>query len=489
MSSFDRREALATPSSAQAPASAVEVWPAFERLLANRWRMAQTSANERIERIRRLRDALLAQRDDLCQALYTDYKKHAVEVEVTEIFPVVAEANHAIKQLKTWMKPKRVATPLALFGTHSVVRYEPKGAVLILAPWNYPFQLLINPLLAAIAAGNVVAVRPSAKVPATSRFIAAFLRGIFPADEVAVFEGDHSVSDALLELPFDHIFFTGSPKIGKRVMAAAAKHLASVTLELGGKSPVIVDRSADIEKTAERVMWAKFVNAGQTCVAPDYVLIDETRLPDFLSAAQSVLARRFGDSEPERAQSPSLCRLVSDDHHRNLMRVLDAAVHAGAKVAVGGLAKPEERYLAPTLLTEVTHDNPIMQDEIFGPILPVLAVKSLDQAIAMVRGKPKPLALYVFAEDKRASERVLRETSAGGSCVNTAMVHVGNSNLPFGGVGNSGLGNYHGFFGFRTCSHERAVLRQGWFDGVKMFYPPYNAKVLALIRRMIRWLA
>lgn len=465
------------------------VLEAFERLRANRWKMAQTTASERIARVRRLRDAIIARRDELCQAVYNDYRKNAVEVELTEVFPTISEANHTINELHHWMRPQQVGTPLALFSAHSEVRHEPKGVVLILAPWNYPFQLLINPLIAAISAGNCVAVRASAKVPHTARFIAAFLRDLFPPEEVAVFEGDHRVSDALLELPFDHIFFTGSPRIGSKVMVAAAKHLASVTLELGGKSPVIVDRSADIKKAAERVLWGKFVNAGQTCVAPDYMLIHEDRLAAFLTEARRVLAARFGSTDAEQQASANFCRLVSDDHHRGLHRMLEAAVAAGAKVEMGGVSVPAERYMAPTLLTGVTEDSPIMQEEIFGPILPILTFRDLDDALRLVRSKPKPLALYVFSGDNAATEKVLAGTTAGGTTVNATLIHLANGNLPFGGVGSSGMGNYHGFFGFRQCSHERAVLVQGIFDSIKLFYPPYTDRVKQVIRMAIRWLA
>ncbi len=480
--------AFQAPAPAASPkVTADDVRLGFARLAANRWKMAQTTAAQRIQRIRRLRDALLTRREELCQALYEDYRKPAAEVEVTEIFPVVSECNHAIKHLAAWMKPQRASTPIALLGTRSEVRYEPRGVVLILAPWNYPFQLLVNPLIAALAAGNVVAVRPSAKVPQTAKFIARFLRDLFPAEEVAVFEGDHSVSDALLELPFDHVFFTGSPRIGKKVMAAAAKHLASVTLELGGKSPAIVDESADVSLAAERILWGKLINAGQTCVAPDYLMIHESRLAEFLAEAKRVLTHRYGGTEEARQKSPNFCRLVSEDHYRGLTKLLESAVAAGAKVAVGGTSSAEERYLAPTLLTDVTDSNPIMQEEIFGPILPILTFKDLGQAIDSVRSRPKPLALYVFSRDRHATARVLSETTAGGTCVNATLIHLGNADLPFGGVGNSGLGNYHGFYGFRTCSHERAVVTQRVPDLVKSFYPPYTPTVLSLIRALIKY--
>jgi aldehyde dehydrogenase (NAD+) len=463
-----------------------EVGTAFERLRAHRWRVAQTSAEERIQRIRRLRDAVVARREELCKALWDDYRKNAAEVELTEILPVVGEANHAIRHLKGWLRPVGVGTPLTLLGTRSYILHEPKGVVLILAPWNYPFGLLLIPLIAAISAGNVVGVRSSSKVPHTAQFLASFLADLFPPEEVSVFAGGHAVADALLELPFDHIFFTGSPSVGRKIMAAAAKQGASVTLELGGKSPAIVDRTADVTKAAERILWAKFVNAGQTCVAPDYVLVNDSRCEEFVCEARRILAARYGETEQARQANTSYCRLVSDSHQDGLMRVLEAARAAGATIAFGGASISAERYLAPTLLTSITEDNPIMQDEIFGPILPIVSFRDIEDAIRVVRSKPKPLALYVFARDRKLVRRVLRETTAGGTCVNTAMIHLENPNLPFGGVGNSGLGSYHGYFGFLAFSHARAVLTQGPLDILKLFYPPYTpgrSKMLNFVTR------
>jgi aldehyde dehydrogenase (NAD+) len=459
----------------------------FDRLQAQRWRMAQTSAQERILRIRRLCDAVIARRKELSDALWHDYRKNPSEVELTEILPVVGEANHAIRHLKRWMRPVAVGKPLTLMGTRSYILHEPKGVVLILGPWNYPFGLLLTPLIAAISAGNVAAVRPSSKVPHTAQFLAGFLADLFPPEEVCVFAGGHAVADALLDLPFDHMFFTGSPSVGRKVMAAAAKQGASVTLELGGKSPAIVDRTADVTKAAERILWAKFVNAGQTCVAPDYVLVDENRVAQFLREARRILVARYGETEEARQASPSYCRLVSG-HQDGLIRILEAATAAGATIAFGGTSVSAERYLAPTLLTNVAEDNPIMQDEIFGPILPIVSFRDIEDAIRVVRAKPKPLALYVFARDRKLVRRVLAQTTAGGTCVNTAMIHLENPNLPFGGVGNSGVGSYHGYFGFLAFSHARAVLTQGRLDILKLFYPPYTsrrAKIVDFVTRHV----
>ncbi|MBI2566099.1 MAG: aldehyde dehydrogenase family protein [Candidatus Schekmanbacteria bacterium] len=460
----------------------------FETQRANRWNVAKTTAADRIAKLVRIREALLAQREDLQSAIYQDYKKNPGEVDLTEVFPTISDINHTVKHLPRWMKPHKVGTPLVLFGTHSEVRYEAKGIVLILGPWNYPFQLLMIPLVTAIAAGNCAMVKASSKVPHTARFIRKFLSGLFQENEVAVIEGGHDTADALLELPFDHIFFTGSPSIGKKVMGCAAKHLTSVTLELGGKSPVIVDATANIEQTAERVMWGKFINAGQTCVAPDYLLVHQSRESALIEECKKVIQQRFGRTAEAREKSPDFCRLVSHGHFDALKRVLDSAVADGARVEIGGEARHEDRYLAPTLLSGVTPTSPIMREEIFGPILPILSFSSLEEAIEVVRAREKPLALYIFSQDENNVENILRNTTAGGTCVNSLIVHLANTNLPFGGVGNSGMGNYHGFFGFRSLSHERAVLRQGFPDSLKFFYPPYTPRVKKMIELAMRYI-
>ncbi len=453
----------------------------FEKQKANRWKVAKSSAEERVKKLTALRDAILAQREDLHKAIFDDYRKNAGEVDLTEVFPTISELNHTIENLADWMKPKSVGTPLVLFGTRSEVRYEAKGLVLILSPWNYPFQLLMNPLVTTIAAGNCAILKPSSKTPNTARFLKKFISGLFDESEVALFEGSSAVSDALLELPFDHIFFTGSPRIGKTVMVAAAKHLASVTLELGGKSPVIVDETANVRKAAERIMWGKFINAGQTCVAPDYLLIHESKQAEFIAESKKVLSARFGDSEDARKKSVDFCRLVSDGAFQTLKKILDETVAGGAKIETGGSCDAHDRYISPTLLSGVTENSPIMQEEIFGPILPMVTFKKIEDALRIIQGKEKPLALYIFSEDEDRVEEILNNTTAGGSCVNSLIVHLANHNLPFGGIGNSGQGNYHGFYGFRALSHERAVLTQGAVDVLKFFYPPYSERVKKLI--------
>ena len=453
----------------------------------SRWRVAQSEAGERIARLRRLRAAILAHRQALYDGVRADFRKSATEFEITEIQIVLGEIAHAIRHLRRWMRPRRVPTPPLLMGTAGRVRYEPRGQVLILAPWNYPFQLLFGPLAAAVAAGNVAIVRPSEKVPATAAAMARILADAFPEDEVAMVAGGIPAADALLELPFDHIFFTGSTAVGRKVMHAAAEHLASVTLELGGKSPAIVDRSADVAQAAERIVWGKMVNAGQTCVAPDYVLVHEADAPAFLAAARDTVARFYGSGAAARA-SEDLARIVDGRAFQRLADALRQTIAEGARVEAGGDTDAAERYIAPTVLSNVRPDAPVMREEIFGPVLPVLTVRSTDEALAFVNARPKPLALYLFSRDGAATERVLRGTTAGGTIVNHVICHLANPDLPFGGVGESGQGSYHGLAGFRAFSHERAVLHAGKWSLAPLYYPPYGPRMRRIANLMSRWM-
>lgn len=459
----------------------------FERQRANQAAVKRSSPAQRAAKLMRLRDAILAREQQVRDALYKDFRKNPAESEISEIVPVLVELKDAIKHVDDWMRPHKVATPMTLLGTHSSIVYEPKGVVLIIGPWNYPFQLVIAPLIAAIAAGNCAIVKPSELTPATSHLLSELCAAVFPEDEVAVVEGDHVVAGKLLALPFDHFFFTGSTKVGRIVAEAAAKHLASTTLELGGKSPAIVDDSADLSAAAKRLTWGKFVNAGQTCIAPDYILVSEAREAALVDALRSAINEAYGATEEERKQSADLCRIINGRNFDRLKKLLDDSVAQGARVELGGQTDAQDRYIAPTILTNVKADTAIMSEEIFGPILPILTYKSFDEVAPFITARDKPLALYVFGEDDRRVDRVIAETTAGGTCVNNTLIHFANHNLPFGGVGASGLGNYHGFFGFKAFSHERSVLRQGRLDMLKQLYPPYTnkvAKVLTWMRRI-----
>jgi aldehyde dehydrogenase (NAD+) len=448
----------------------------FDAQNARRWVVAQSTAEERIGKLTRLKDAIVSHRNELADAVHADFRKHAAEFEFTDIYPVLDELNFAIEHLAGWMEPVHAKSTLELIGTRSAVRYEPLGLVLILAPWNYPFHLAIIPLIGAIAAGNCVVLKPSNKTANTTRVIDKLISSAFSKDEVAVITGDHRIADALLDQPFDHVFFTGSTAIGKKVMAAAARSLATVTLELGGKTPSIIDESADIETSARRVMWGKCTNAGQTCIAPDYALVHERVADRFVEAAEKAVESFYGRNPDDWIKNSDYARMIDDRAYSRVSNLLQGSVAAGARVAFGGATDAGGRYIAPTLLAGVTPEMPVMSEEIFGPILPMLTFRNLEEAIALVRRGEKPLALYVFAEDRAVIERVLASTTSGGAVVNHVFLHIINPNVPFGGVGASGQGNYHGEYGFRTFSHARAVVEQTTASVMTLLFPPFETK-------------
>ncbi len=458
----------------------------FARQQAHRWPMSATTARERRARLRRLQRAIVSRRGDLASALGADFGKHPVESELSEIHVTLEELNFAVAHLPAWMEPRRVPTPVLLSRGDSFVQYEPRGVALILSPWNYPVFLSLGPLVAAVAAGNCVVLRPSEKVPATSAVLRRVVEEAFPPEEVALVEGDIPVAEALLDLPFDHVFFTGSTRVGRVVMAAAARHLASVTLELGGKSPVILDASANVALAAERVMWGKCLNAGQTCVAPDYALVPRPLAPAFVEACRRQVAKMYGGSDAEVQRSGEFCRIIDVAAVRRVAGLLRDAVSAGATIAVGGTIDEGDRFIAPTIVTGVTPDTPLMREEIFGPVLPVVAYDTLDEALAIVRAHGKPLALYLFSRNRRVTRRVLQNTTAGGTCINGVIVQLATPWLPYGGVGESGTGSYHGEAGFRAFSHERAVLRQGSLALVRTLRPPYTRWINRLARAIVR---
>jgi aldehyde dehydrogenase (NAD+) len=449
---------------------------------ANRWRIAASTAEQRASKLRRLRDVIFDNRQRVYEAMWADFRKSQAEVDLTEIQTTLIELNDARANLARWIKPRVAKTPLLLTGTRSEVRYEPKGVVLIMAPWNYPFQLLLSPMIAAVAAGNCAILRPSEKVPKTAAVLAHIVRESFDEAEVAcVTETGVDMANELITMPFDHVFFTGSIPVGRKVMTAAAANLASVTLELGGKSPLVVDETADIAKTTERAMWGKFLNAGQTCLAPDYALVHIDILALFVEAAKRKIAEFYGKTEDVRKSSPDLARIIDDSGFQRLSSLLEEAVAAGARVEIGGVTNPGERYIAPTLLTNVGWDSRIMREEIFGPILPVLTYEALEEVPDRINALGKPLALYVFSRRPENVEAVVRRTSSGGVVINNVVIHFSNPNIPFGGVGESGQGSYHGWYGFRTFSHERTVMKQGRIGFWNNLYPPYGPKMRRIL--------
>jgi len=431
----------------------------------------------RQDQLSRIAALLRENADALREALQADLRKPEIEAWAADIGSVIAEVEGIRKKLPSWMKPERISTPLKLRPASSWVARDPLGVVLIIAPWNYPVQLALSPLAAAIAAGNCAVLKPSELVPSVSAALARLVPRYLDPAAVAVVEGGVAETTPLLAERWDHIFYTGNGRVGRIVMEAAAKHLTPVTLELGGKSPCIVDADADLEVAARRITWGKFLNAGQTCIAPDYLLVHEAREAELLERLAANLREFYGD-DPQR--SPDLARIVSDAHLDRLAKLLESG-----EVVVGGRVDRADRYLAPTLLRGVSPDSPAMQEEIFGPILPVLRVRDVDAAIEFVNARPKPLALYLFTDRRAVEDAVLSRTSAGGVCVNAVLWHLGNPALPFGGVGQSGMGAYHGRHGFETFSHRKGVMRRSTKADPKLAYPPYTRLKKALLKRFL----
>jgi len=464
---------------------AVELRPALgERIphLVERLRTSFASGRTRprefrLEQLAGLKRLLDHCESQICQAIRSDLGRSETETRIVETQILRREIELAQKRLAKWMKAERVRAPLLLAPAAARIYREPYGVVLIVSPWNYPLQLALTPLVGALAAGNCAVIKPSELAPATSAFLAATLPRYLAPECVQVVEGGAEEATALLAQRWDLIFYTGNSRIGRVVMEAAAKHLTPVVLELGGKSPCIVDRSANLRVAARRIVWGKLMNAGQTCVAPDYVLADEAVEGDLLTHLAAAIKEFYGD-DPRRSADYS--RIVNLRHFRRLMRLLDGA----GDIYLGGEAREDELYIAPTIVTKTRADAAIMQEEIFGPILPVLAVESTDEAIDFVNRREKPLAIYVFAEDARVKLRVIDGTSSGAVTVNYPNVQAALTCLPFGGVGESGMGAYHGRASFKTFSHRKPVFMKGTWPDPDLAYPPLSR----LKERIIRWL-
>lgn len=429
----------------------------------------------RIAQLQKLKQAIIDRQDDIVAAAKADLGRPAFEA----YFEIAAlgEIKIALKKLKTWMKPQRVATSVDVFPGSAWIQPDPLGVVLIIGPWNYPFSLLMSPLVGAIAAGNCAVLKPSEHAPHTSAVVSRLIADTFPENYIAVVEGEVETSKQLLAEKFDHIFFTGGTAIGREVMKAAAENLTPVTLELGGKSPCIIDSDIHFEHAAKRIIWGKFINAGQTCIAPDYLLIDRTIKDEFVTYLKQAVHTFYGENP---ATSPDFGRLINQRHFNRLTQFLD-----NGEIILGGQTDPETRYIAPTLIDQVTWDDPIMQEEIFGPILPMLTYGNLNEAIAQVNARPKPLALYFFSKDEEKQRKVLTSTSSGGACINDTVLHIGVSGLPFGGVGHSGIGNYHGKASFDTFSHPKSVLKRAFWLDLGWRYAPYTVKGLNQIKRIV----
>ncbi|MBR6569946.1 MAG: aldehyde dehydrogenase [Clostridia bacterium] len=430
----------------------------------------------RREQLRKLSDWMNANEQAILDALESDLGKCAYEAYLTEIAMVKQELKDALRNLKKWMKPRRARTAIGQLPGSCRMYREPYGVTLIMSPWNYPFQLTVAPLIGAISAGNCAVVKPSAYSAATSALLKRMMDELFSPEYIVCVEGGRKENASLLEQTFDYIFFTGSPTVGRLVMEKASAHLTPVSLELGGKSPVIVDETADIALAARRLAWGKCVNAGQTCVAPDYVLVHHSREEALIEALIKEI-REMYTSAP--LVNPVLPKIVNQRHFERLIGLMQSGV-----VTHGGQVDPAQRKIAPTILTDVDWDSPIMQEEIFGPLLPILPYRKLDDAIRCIHQRPKPLALYLFTRSKAVEERFMREVSFGGGCVNDTILHLATPYMPFGGVGESGMGGYHGPYSFETFSHTKSVLKRWARPDIPLRYAPYDGK-MKLIKKIM----
>lgn len=428
----------------------------------------------RKEQLKKLQKALKEWEKPLCEALWTDLHKSAEEAIMTELSIVNGEIRNHLSHLRSWMKSRSVGTPLKMMPSRSCVVCEPLGNALIISPWNYPVQLLLNPLVGAISAGCTAILKPSPYVPNVSRVIGEMITATFDTQYIAVVQGNRDVNSALLEERFDIIFFTGSPSLGRKVMSAAAKNLTPVVLELGSKSPCVVDKEADIEIAARRIAWGKTLNAGQTCIAPDYLLIHHSRENEFVEAFRKALMRLHGR---DIKASKHYVRLVSDKAFERVSSYIKEG-----NIALGGWTDAKERYIEPTLLKDVDTDSQVMQEEIFGPVLPMIPFSERSEALEFIRKREKPLALYYFGKVKEGKE-FIRLTSAGGSCINDTIMHIANENIPFGGVGNSGMGHYHGKLSFEAFSHQRSVVTTPTWLDLPFRYMPY--RMFGIVKKLL----
>ncbi len=434
----------------------------------------------RIEQLKKLRQVISDNQELIMEALKKDLNKSRMEAYGTEVGFLLADIKHTLKTIRSLAKPRKVKTPLFHQLGSSWIQPEPYGVTYVVAPWNYPFQLAIAPAIGALAAGNTCIIRPSRMSENTARVMERIINSNFDESYLKVVLSDIRQSNELLEQKFDYIFFTGSPDVGRQIYAAASKHLTPVTLELGGKSPCFVDETFNTNWGIKRIVWGKFTNTGQTCVAPDYVLVDKKVKQKFVDAFIKTTKEFFGE-DPQK--SPDLGRIINEKHFLRLTKLLEKG-----NILMGGKTDINDLYIAPTLIDGVTADDPVMQGEIFGPILPIIEYEKLDDAIRFVNSRNKPLALYIFSEDKMYQERILNETSSGNASINECLMHVGQFELPFGGVGESGMGAYHGDVSFETFSHMKGILKKSTLSDFKQRFPPYTESGTKLIGKLIDWL-
>jgi aldehyde dehydrogenase (NAD+) len=456
----------------------------FEAQRKHQYVIRQSTAGERNEKLLKLKNAILAHKDEMIAAMYTDFNKPPFETLAIEIGMLIHEIDDTRTNLAEWMKSDTISPSTNPDATAEIM-YEPRGVVLIMGPWNFPLLLCVSPAIAAIAAGNAVILKPSELTPAVSAVIKKVINEAFDEDEVAVVEGGVAITTELLKLPFDHIFLTGSPKVGKIVMEAAAKNLASVTLELGGKSPAIIDTGADMDKAVSRIMKGKILNSGQVCMAADYVLMPAALQASFVDLAKAFIEKAF--YKDGSFNNEDYGQIINQQNFDRLKHLFDDAVEKGAKVEVGGVFDASTRRIQPTILSNVAADSAIMAEEIFGPITPLMTYNTKEEAVAFVRRGSKPLAYYVFSEDQSHIDFFLQNSTSGGVCINDTMLQAFELNLPFGGINNSGIGSYHGVFGFKEFSHRRGVFYQSKRTPIDQFgIPPYQGKLEPVWQQLIK---
>lgn len=433
----------------------------------------------RKEILKRLLNVIIVHEDEIISALKADFHKPEFETVVTETSYVISDLKHTIKNLSRWAKSKRVFPFVVNIPSSDYIYKEPYGKVLVISPWNYPFQLALCPVIAAVAAGNQVVLKPSELTPNTAEIIQKIIAKVFSINQVEVIQGDASMATQLLSQRWDYIFFTGSVAVGKIVAKAAAQHLTPVTLELGGKNPCIVDETANLKIAAKRIVWGKFINAGQTCIAPDYILVHQKSKAQFIQYLKEEITQAYGDN-PEI--SPDYARIINAKNWTRLVEMIESD-----KVIFGGKSNGETNYLAPTLIEENNLDSLIMQDEIFGPLLPIVTYQNESEIDTIISKYEKPLALYVFSERNIFCDEIISKHSFGGGCINDTMVHFSNNKLPFGGVGHSGIGAYHGQLSFDVFSHHKAVVKKATWIDLPLRYAPYKGK-LTIVKKILNWL-
>lgn len=447
--------------------------------------LRKASLFERKQKLKKVKVWIKKNEEQIKTALYNDFKKSPDEALISDIKPVISEINDALKHLRDWSTPQKVSSPLYLLGSKSKVILQPKGTNLIIAPWNFPFNLTIGPLISAIAAGNCAVLKPSELTSHCEQLIVEMIAELFPPEEITVITGGVEETQQLLKLKWNHIFFTGSPQVGKIVMKAAAEHLTPVTLELGGKNPVIVDETANLKDTAQKLIWGKLLNNGQSCVSPNYILAHSTIKTKLIEELKKAFAKMYGATKEAVEGNNELTRIVNEKHYERIKSLIDNSISQGANVILGNDSNASDNYISLTLLDNVTTETAIFQDEIFGPVLPIMTYDSLEEVYSIINKEEAALALYIFSSSRKNQEKIINNTSAGTTAINETTVQFIHNNLPFGGNGYSGIGRSHGKYGFVTFSNERAVLKQRrGFTTIKLIYPPLTNLKRFIIRFM-----